>query len=345
MERILIVTVNWLGDAIMTTPVPAAIKERYPDAYVAVLSPQRVAGVFENNPYVNEVISFDDTAFKKSVREKIRLIRILRSKKFNTAFLIHRSFSRTLICWAAGIKHRIGYSRLKTFFLLTQRVPLPSKTIHRQDYYLYLFEKAGVPVSGRLSQFYISNQAADKMNGFLAPIRRNYRYLAGINPSANWELKRWPVLNFAWIADKLITELNCAIFFIGADRDRDVITQVLANMTQRLSYNMCGKTNLDELAVLMKSFDLFISNDSGPAHLAAALGINTFVLFGPTVSAITGQRGKNVKLFCRLSAKEAGCKLPCYNLNCKNNICMQNIDKNDIFNEAKKILLNKNQKT
>ncbi|MBU1121861.1 MAG: lipopolysaccharide heptosyltransferase II [Candidatus Omnitrophica bacterium] len=337
MEKVLIVSVNWLGDAIMMTPIPRALKEKNPSLEVSVLAPQRVAGVFRNNPYVDEVIPFDDDALKKSFIEKLALVRTLRQKKFDMAFLVHRSFSRALICWGAGIKHRIGYARPKNFFILTKKIPEPTKALHRQDYYLHLFEKVGIKIHHRQPQIYISKKAEDKINHFLQPIRRKHSIFIGINPSANWTLKRWPAANFAYLADKLIAELNCAVFFIGTYKDKNITNQVLEKM-HHTSYDMCGKTTLDELAALITNFNLFISNDSGPAHLAAALDIKTIALFGPTSSKITAPRGNHVKIICGSTTQKAECKVPCYNLKCKNNVCMQSIDRNDVLDAAKRLL-------
>jgi heptosyltransferase-2 len=100
------------------------------------------------------------------------------------------------------------------------------------------------------------------------------------------------------------------------------------------AYNFCGKTNTKELAALIKNVDLFISNDSGPAHLSASLGINTLVLFGPTSSALSAPRGIKVEIL----KKSVNCEIPCYNMSCQDNFCMKSITVEDVFSKAKEIL-------
>ena len=155
MERILVVTVNWLGDALMTTPVFRAIKAQIPSAYLGVMAPRRVEGVFQNNPYIDEVIIFDERKEHRTLADKIRFSKFLKQKKFDTAFFIHRSLTKALICYLAGIKTRIGYRRLKNFLILTEMIPAKAYQTHRQDYYLSLFEAKGINISKKIPDFFI----------------------------------------------------------------------------------------------------------------------------------------------------------------------------------------------
>jgi heptosyltransferase-2 len=333
MKRILVVTVNWLGDAVLTTPVFKALKETFPESYVAVLAVERVRQVYENNPYIDEIITFNDRTFKKSVFKKIRLAIKLRKKKFDTAFLIHRSFSRAFVCWLVGIKERIGYERKKNTFVLTKKIKPPQETVHRQKYYLNLFEQSGVEIKDKLPQFFTTLSAEKRMNSFLHVIKEKHEFIIGMNPSANWDLKRWPAQNFAKLADQLIENFSCAVIFTGAKKDKAIVDEVIKNMNKPF-YNLCGKTDLKELAAIMENMNVFISNDSGPAHLAAALGINTLVIFGPTSSQITSPQGKKVNIF----QKDISCEIPCHKLSCQDNICMKNITVDEVFLEVRNLL-------
>lgn len=333
MKRILVTSVNWFGDAIMTTPALKAIKEKFPLSFLAVMAPDRVREVFSDNPYVDEVIIFDEKKNHKSFLSKVSFIKQLRAKKFDTVFLVHRSFTRALICFLSGIKTRIGYKRPKNILVVNFPIIPPSKNIHKQDYYLYLFEKAGINISDKFAKVYIEGKRLEKCKNEMAAIRKKHAYTVGINPSANWLLKRWPAENFAILCDKLIKELNCAIIIIGAKADSQTAEDVIEKM-ERNVYNLCGKTTIKELAAVISNLDLFISNDSGPAHLSASLGVNTLVLFGPTSSALSAPRGERVEIL----KKSIDCEIPCYNVNCIDNLCMKNITVEDVFLKAKAIL-------
>lgn len=327
------VSVNWFGDCVLLTPAFKAIKQKYNTSYVAVMAPQRVSGLFEDNPSIDEVIIFDEKETHKSLKSKVAFIKELKEKEFDAAFLVHRSFTRALICLLAGIKKRIGYKRLKNSFVLTDKIDLPDEDIHRQDYYLHLFEGAGINIDDRTPQVFIPEAARESAKKLLSQIQDVSR-LVGINVAANWPLKRWPKEFFGRLADRLIDELGAQVVFIGDDKESELIEDVMASMKKE-AYNLCGKTTLKELAALMDNCRLFLSNDSGPAHLAASLSIPTLVLFGPTSSSITSPRGGAVMII----QKDSGCKIPCYKLDCKDNICMKNITVDEVFSEAKKVLL------
>ncbi|MCM8786628.1 MAG: lipopolysaccharide heptosyltransferase II [Candidatus Omnitrophica bacterium] len=336
MKRILIVNVNWLGDALMTTPVFKAIKETLPSSYLAVMVVPRLIDVFSQNPYIDEIVIFDEKTKHKSFKEKLKFVKFLKSKKFDTAFLIHRSFTRAFILWLAGIKTRIGYIRLKNFFVLTKRIKPPPKDIHRQDYYLYLFEKCGFVIKDRFPKIFVDEAICLEARNFIYNLQKNYKFIVGINPSGNWEPKRWLASYFAELADNLIEQLNAAILFIGSNQDIEVANEVMQKM-RNPAINLAGKTTIKQLTALMEYFDLFVSNDSGPAHIAAAQNIDTIVIFGPTSDKITSPKGRAVKII----KNPVNCIIPCYKKNCLDNICMKNILPSQVFLEAKTILLNK----
>jgi len=335
MERILIVNVNWLGDAIMTTPAFKAIKDKFPSAFIAVMAPERVKDVFSDNPWINEVIIFDEKKTHKGILRKLYFIKQLKKRNFDTVFLIHRSFTRALICFLAGIKLRIGYKRLKNMFIVNRMVTPPQKNVHKQDYYLQLFEKSGISINDKFPRVYVSQQISDTYKNIVGALRKKHNYLIGINPSANWAPKRWPAENFAGLSDALSRQLNCGIVIIGAKADKETVEDVISRMKET-PYNYCAKTNIKELAAIISNLDLFISNDSGPAHLSASLGVNTIVLFGPTLSALSAPRGIAVEIL----EKPASCEIPCYNDACADNLCMKNITVEDVCNKAKQILGN-----
>ncbi|MEI8350246.1 MAG: lipopolysaccharide heptosyltransferase II [Candidatus Omnitrophota bacterium] len=333
MNRILVVNINWIGDAIITTPAFRALKEKFPSAYVAVMAPERVRGVFANNPYIDEIIIFDEKTSQRSLLAKLRFVKLLKAKKFDTAFLIHRSFTRALICWLAGIKRRIGYRRLKTIGVINAAITPPAGNLHRQDYYLCLFEEMGIIINDKLPKLYTTEKQKEKYRWLIEEARKKYSYLIGINPSGNWHLKRWPAAYIAKLADRLTKETKCAIILVGASRDCSCAEEI-ANLMQEKPYNLCGKTDLPELAALIEEMDIFISADSGPAHLAAATGVHTLALFGPTSEKIARPIGKHVTVI----RKHLDCPTPCYRLDCKNNVCMKAISVEDVLLEIQSIL-------
>ncbi|MCK4912200.1 MAG: lipopolysaccharide heptosyltransferase II [Candidatus Omnitrophica bacterium] len=335
MKRILVIGVNWLGDSLFITPVFKALKSKFPDSYLGVMVVERVKGVFQDNPYIDQVIVFDEKGQHKSFFAKLKFIQFLKNKKFDTAFFIHRSFTRVLVCFLAGIESRIGYQRLKNSFVLNKKIDPPKGVIHRQDHYLYLFEKTGIIIEDKLPSFFIPEGIKLKISSDLESLKEKYNCLIGINPLANWDLKRWPRDYFANLADSLAKDFKAAIIFVGTEAERAVIEEIQGIMKQD-SFNFCGKTNLKELGALMQNLKLFISNDSGPAHLAASLGVNTVVIFGPTSAEITAPLGGAVKVI----RKDIDCQIPCYKLDCQDNICLKDLGVEEVYSQARSMLGN-----
>ena len=331
MRKILVVEVNWLGDCVMSLPVFSALKEKFRDSYIGVMCPERVKELFEIIPSVDEVIEFDEKDTHRGFLSKIRFIKELKKKRFDTAFLLHRSFTKALICKLANIKERIGFKRKKTKFLLTKRVK-PQKNLHRRDYYFSLFEATGIPIKDKVPHLTLTSSLISLADKFF---RKDDSFWIGINPSANWALKRWPLFHFVSLIKYLLKE-DVKIVIVGQKKDQD-IGEKLASLEKERIFNLCGKTILKELISVLNQIDLFISADSGPAHLSSALGKETVVLFGPTSPSITAPSGEKVHIL----RKDVGCKIPCYNLKCKDNICMKKITPEEVFLKIKEIMYEK----
>ena len=156
-ERILIFNVNWLGDVLFSTAVIRNIRYNFPNSFVACVIPERCFQILEGNPYLDEIIFFDERKNQRSLKEKLKFINLIKAKKFDKAFLLHRSFTRTLILWLAGVKERIGYTTKKRAFLLTKKISPPDRdSLHRIDYYLGVIKGAGLKVIDKHLDFFIN---------------------------------------------------------------------------------------------------------------------------------------------------------------------------------------------
>ena len=335
MKRILIINVNWVGDVLFSTPLIRSVRKKFPDSYIACLVVPRCRPVLELNPHINEIITYDEDGEHGGFWGKIKLIRTLRAKKFDAAFILHRSFTRALISFASGIKKRIGYGTKKRSFLLTDVVKSQPSEIHKVDYFLNIAEKGGVSVSDRDYDFVFSKLDKERIDEILeaAGVHKNDK-LVIINPGGNWDLKRWPKENFIKLADSLAKNLDVKIAISGAGKDR-VLGDEIKSAMKEIAVNLCGKTSLGELGALMKRADVVISNDSGPMHVAASMKTPLIALFGPTSSEITGPCGSGKK---KVLWKDIGCKTPCYKLTCIDNRCMKAITPEEVLETVKDML-------
>lgn len=338
MKRILIVNVNWLGDVLFSTPAIRAIKKAYPDCYLACTVVPRVKELLENNPYLDELIIFDEKTTHWSPFAKIKFISELRKKKFDTAILFHRSFTRALICYLAGIKERIGYYTKKRSSFLTRSLTLADRdSVHRVDYFLGLLQLVGIEeVEDKTYDFILT----DKDHEFIKTLfnknsilQEDFIVIAHVG--ANWSPKRWPPNHFAKLLDKLIKEFNAKVIITGSKKDLDIVNTV-SNLMINRALILCGKTTLSELGALMQNSSLVVSADSGPLHIAAAVGAKRIIaLFGPTLPEITGPKVKGDMIILR---RETGCIKPCYLVDCRDNRCMYLISTEDVLEAIRKLL-------
>ncbi|OGX44075.1 MAG: lipopolysaccharide heptosyltransferase II [Omnitrophica WOR_2 bacterium RIFCSPLOWO2_12_FULL_51_8] len=326
----MIFNVNWLGDVLFSTAAVRNIRRNFPDSFIACVIPSRCYPVLKGNPHLDEIMIFDEHDRHKSVLPKLSFVRQLKSKKFDTVFLLHRSFSRTLICRLAGITERIGYYTRKRAFLLTKKIHPPKKdSLHRIDYYLKIIDAAGLKVEDRFPEFFIGPADTDFVeNFFKKQAVKKGEFVAALNPGGNWCPKRWPPAFWAELADKLINRLNCRVVITGSHSDTKIAEEIMARMKQRPIVS-CGAFNLKQLGALIRRADVFVSADSGPLHIASCVGAKKIIaLFGPTSVEVTGPYPYKNTIVLQ---KDVGCKIPCYEVNCKDNRCMQAITPDEVL--------------
>jgi len=333
MNNILVVNVNWLGDAVFSIPVFKALKRTYPQARLTCLCVPRVKEVLQHCPYIDKIIIYDENGKHRFPWRKWKLIRYLKKEKFDAAFLLHRSMTRALIVYLAGIPLRIGYGKLKG--LLTHPVVMKAEDIHRCDYYLKVLEGYGIKVQDRLCELRLNAGDMQSVEGKLnkAGISSTEDYVV-LNTGGNWDLKRWGEDSFVILAKRLSEEFRVKIVFSGAVKDR----QYCQSIAQRASISaaiLAGETSLGESLALYKRAVVVISADSGPLHLAHSVGADVIGIFGPTRPEITGPRGSGR---FQILFKDVGCnKAPCYHLSCTNNVCMQSVTVDDVCKAFQKI--------
>jgi lipopolysaccharide heptosyltransferase II len=329
-KRILIFNVNWLGDVLFSSATIRNVRRNYPESYIACAIPSRCYPVLKDNPHLDEVLIFDEQDRHRGMLAKLNFVNLLKKKKFDTVFLLHRSFSRTLICRLAGIRERIGHYTKKRAFLLTKKImPPPKDSLHRIDYYLDVIEKSGLRVEDRYLDFYVSPQDEVQVDNFF---KKNSikpdDFVVGLNPGGNWMPKRWPADYWAVLADKLIDQYKAKVIITGSITDLQLAGQIKDAMKQA-PLVACGVFNLKQLGALSRRVNLFITADTGPLHIANAVGAKKIIaIFGPTAKNITGPYPATNVIVIQ---KDVGCCIPCYKVKCNDNRCMRAVTPEDVL--------------
>lgn len=334
-KKILIINVNWIGDVIFSTPFIKTVRQNYPDSYIACLLHPRCADILKDNSRIDEIIIYDEEGSHRGLIGKLKLILSLRKKRFDIAFMLHRSFTKALIAFLAGAKERIGYPTKRRGIFLTRPVEISDEEMHKVEYFLNLARAYGMTVSDIAYEFFIKDSARQRMGQFL-----NENGIGGkdltvvLCPGGNWDMKRWPGENFARLADMLIEKAGARIVISGARKDV-ALAEGIKRMMRNKPVISCGNTTLKDLGALLEHADLVIANDTGPMHLAVAMKTKVIALFGPTSPRLTGPYGKGDYA---VIWKNEECDVPCYDITCTDNRCMSLITVEDVFKKAKEML-------
>ncbi len=284
-SRILVIQTAFLGDAVLTTPLLGALHDRFPESRQVVLCTPEIADVFRKHPAVEEVIIFDKRGSERSWISKWRMAGRLKRMRFDLAILPHRSVTSALLAYLARIPRRVGFSASQGRWLLTDVVPF-QWGVHDVERNLALLKVFGVQNPGRDLWLKAEPETVQRMSERLRDAGvRPFDKLVGINAGSVWATKRWLPEGFAAVADRLIREASAKVVFIGGPKDADTMSQILSLMKEK-PINWVGETTLKELIAVIGRCQTFLTNDSGPLHIAVAARVPTVALFGPTTKEL-----------------------------------------------------------
>jgi heptosyltransferase-2 len=319
-RRILVRSTNWLGDAVMTTPALQRLREKFPEARITLFCPEKLTDLWrglagENHPSVNEVIPFAPQ------ENLLTAAGTLRAGKFDLALVLPNSPRSALEVFLAGIPRRVGYSRPWRNFFLTQAVPpypraMPMRKRSPEEIKRLIVQdpSAGntrpkIPLAAHHIHEYLNLAAALGANPepvapqlFISPketgaarekfgLKDTAQPVFGLNPGAEYgPAKRWPAEKFIAAAREIQRQTNCLWLIFGGPSDAKTAAAIAAAISPSPSAvrNLSAQTSLRELMALLKLCRVLLTNDTGPMHVAAALGTPVVVPFGSTSPELTG---------------------------------------------------------
>lgn len=314
-RRILIVKPSSIGDVVHALPVLSLLRRRWPEGHVAWLLTPACAGLLDGHPLLNEIIRFERRRFGQGWKSPqaaagiIQFAKQLREKKFDLVIDLQGLLRSGWITSRTKAPVRIGFANAREFAWLfyTHRVPVESMERHAIDRYL---DVAAVLGCGREPvEFLFATDQADR--DYVRQLIGGLGRFAVLMPGANWPTKRWPVERFAALVPALRERFGLKSVVAGGPETVGLAQQIPAD------FSAVAKTNLRQLVALLEKADLVIANDSGPMHIAAALGRPLVTPYGPTNPLRTGPYRRDDSVV-RL---DIPCS-PCYSRRCSHQSCL-----------------------
>ena len=340
VNTIAIFQTSFIGDSVLTTPLIQKTAKLFPQAKIVVITRPQTEDIFRPMKEVSQIILNDKKGWNKiaGVWKTARAI-----KKTNADILLvpHRSFRSALIAWLSDVPVRIGFTSSEGWFFYTKTVPF-SWMIHDAERNLSLLQ--GIVkekfTAEKLNMRYAPS-AEENVERLIKDFNLEGKTLVGVHAGSAWPTKCWPMEYFVQLISRLQTELGVQVVLVGGGKKDADLGEKICQLSQGHTANLCGKTSLADLMALMEHLKLFITNDSGPMHIATAFDVPTLAIFGPTTRELgffpygEGHRVMEMKdLPCRPCALHGGKKCPQGHFK-----CMRDISPDTVFENAKEMLL------
>jgi lipopolysaccharide heptosyltransferase II len=286
-ERILIIRTDRIGDLVLSTPLLEAIKSRFPKVHVTMMVSPYAAGVLENNPFLDEVMIDDVEDKHKGIKGFFLLAKEVRQGEFEVGILLRPTLRLALMLFWAGVKYRIGtgFRFYQIFFNRKVYVHRKVNLKHEVEYNMDLLAPLGIIPPKILPKVYVTSAEEEFVRkAFTESNITPEDIVVVIHPGSGKSSLNLPAKRFAEAADELIEKIGAKVVFTGSDTERNLI-DFIKNHMRHECIDLSGKTTIPQLKAVLKKCDVFISNSTGPMHLACALGTPTLAIFCPIFAA------------------------------------------------------------
>lgn len=329
---------NWIGDLVMATPILTDIRQAFPHAHITSMSLSPICDLLREDRDIDELFCFSKASRFGRRCEKRDIIEKLRRGKYDLGILLTHSFSSAWWFWRGKVEHRIGYRGNCRSLLLTKALSLPPQ-VHQQhlvETYKGLLKPLGISTSNTVPRLFFSDAEIQQARQLLHQlgIRPEHR-LVGINPGAAYgSAKCWLPERFRQVTERLLQNEEVRILYFGDQTSMSLTKEICKGLPSSV-VNLAGLTSLRELGSLIKLCHVLLTNDSGPMHIAAAIGTPVIALFGSTNEVITGPYKT---AFSRVIRKPVSCS-PCYKRVCPIDFrCMKRIESDEVYETLIEIL-------
>ena len=282
-DNVLVLQTSFLGDTVLTVPLIAELKRRFPVKKLTVLCQPASRELLLDHPAIDEIIVDDKNQSDRGVRGLRVKAAVLRAKRFTVALTPHKSLRSALLLYLAEIPCRVGFRQSRGWFLFHHRVERDPRR-HDVERNLSILQAFGVRIEEchRALDLPVNATVQDTVNQKLRALGISEAHkVVGINPGSVWPTKRWSSAGFAELIALLKKEFACQVLLFGGPEDAAVVEDV-QRRCGAAAINLVGQVSLHELAAAISRCTVFVSNDSAPMHVAVARRVPTVAIFCAT---------------------------------------------------------------
>ena len=330
IHKILVIKLRAIGDVVLATAVLPNLRSAYPHSEIHFLVESSGREVVEGNPNVDRVVvlprkEWESLPIRARYRENVRFIKQLRSHKYDLVFDLFGNPRSAILTLFTGARIRVGFAFRGRKIAYNHKVRPRGAHIHEVEFNLDALRHLDIPIICKSPHFPVNPSNKRSLQKWLIKHDLKGAFLVGIHAWGSWDAKRWELEKFARLADRLINMYRAEIILLWGPGERDYVQQVRALMNH--SACLAPETNLKELGSLISLCQLVVANDSGPMHIAAAVGTPTVGIFGPTNYRLQGPYGRQHGVAYK---KDLIC-LGCNRLECMERTCMDTLEVDDVI--------------
>lgn len=335
-KKIIVRMPNWLGDLVMATPILEDLRNHWKNAEITAMCQSNVAPLLKEDPHVDQVFSYKRPSGWIHLLQHWDVIEPLQIGQYDLGILLTNSFSSAWWFWRGQVQNRVGFATHWRSLLLNKAIPFPERveSQHLVITYKSLLEPLGIPISNTPPRLYVTEEERRNAKDLLEKCGvLDKHILIGINPGAAYgSAKCWLPERFKELTEKLLKNPSVRIVYFGDPAGASLVDEICSGMSDKV-INLAGKTSLRELIALIQKCSIFLTNDSGPMHISAAVGTPLVALFGSTSDVKTGPYNLG-----KVIHKHVECS-PCYKRVCPIDFrCMKRIEVEEVYKELQKLI-------
>ena len=296
IRRVLIRANNWIGDVVMISPAVRALRAHFRGARIAIVAKSWVLETLTGDPFYDDLIEYDSAGAHRGLGGRLRLAAALRRERFDLAVLFQKAFEAAALAFLAAVRYRVGYATDRRSLFLTHALDPPREDTHHVEAFLGIARALGCRIDDPFPSFHLREDDRRQARTLLADARlTGHSPLLALHPGASKEPRAWHPERFADLGRRLAGRYGARVVLLGSAAEHDRLRQIAAGMPSGCAFVPGPGLSIKVTGALLESCHLFVGNDSGPMHVAAALGVPTIGIFGPGTprrTAPIGSRGR-----------------------------------------------------